>query len=587
MKHKHRDLLIVALMTLIIITGVASLHTITKLDEEVFVQRMGVDQFDFDEYSTFEEASAALFEIKYAFLSSNITWTTDKQGEYTVSMADLGVEIDIEKQQDYLVNFMESSSRWDKIRAYVLGKELEFTISIDPELLKAAFEESGIEQGVKEPVYYSIAGNIEVEDEQIGYGIDEDAISALISYYWTHNFEVPEFAPLPLRSKTPEVRQFALEALITNAQTVADTSLTIYDEFGDKWYLNMADHISALSPGDEQIFTYDEEYFFNYFDETLAPEVEEEAQSVVITIDENEDYQFEGSARFGRAIDKEELLSMISNELENGTDNDLALPIVEVKPEVKVPDSLAEKGVTELLGYGMSNYAGSPYNRSYNINFGVEKFNGTMIEQGAEFSFTDIMGPIDAANGWLEELVIKGQDTIPEYGGGLCQVSTTMYRAALLYGLPITLRKSHSYAVSYYSYPFGYGLDATVYDPLPDIRFQNDTEGNILIQGYTDEEDNAFFVFYGTDDGRSVQMEGPYSYDYVSISEPQIIYTDALAPSERVFEEYAHTGFQVDWYRTVTNSDGIDGEKELIHSNYEARPEKWLEGTPAEETEEP
>jgi len=186
----------------------------------------------------------------------------------------------------------------------------------------------------------------------------------------------------------------------------------------------------------------------------------------------------------------------------------LNLPIITLDPEVKVPDSLAERGITDLLEFGYTDFGGSPYNRIYNISHGMEIYNGVILEQGAEFSFTELLGPVDGAHGWLEELVILGDETKPEYGGGLCQVSSTMYRAALYTGLEITARKEHSYAVSYYAYPNGYGLDATVYQPWPDLRFLNDTPSDILIQGYTDGT-LAYFVLYGTNDGRSVQIGRP------------------------------------------------------------------------------
>jgi vancomycin resistance protein YoaR len=159
-----------------------------------------------------------------------------------------------------------------------------------------------------------------------------------------------------------------------------------------------------------------------------------------------------------------------------------------------------------------------------------------------------------------------------------------MFRAALYTGMPITARRNHSYAVSYYARPNGYGLDATVYDPNPDFRFKNDTQGAILIQGYVQGND-AYFVFYGTNDGRTVQMEGPFVYGTTSIVEPVITYTDKLAPGVRELTEYAHKGFQVDWFRTITRADGTKSERENIHSNYEARPAKYLEGQPAEVVE--
>ena len=182
--------------------------------------------------------------------------------------------------------------------------------------------------------------------------------------------------------------------------------------------------------------------------------------------------------------------------------------------------------------------------------------------------------PLPEEGGFYRE-TYRAEGTIPEYGGGLCQVSSTFYRAALLAGLPITERAPHSYAVSYYAQVYGYGLDATIYPGVRDIKFFNDTAGHILVQGYI-EGSNAYFKFYGSDDGRTVELEGPYLSGYHSPGAAQIIETDTLAPGQRKQMEYGHTGFNATWYRYLTK-DG-ETEKETIYSNYKAIPAKILVG---------
>jgi vancomycin resistance protein YoaR len=128
-----------------------------------------------------------------------------------------------------------------------------------------------------------------------------------------------------------------------------------------------------------------------------------------------------------------------------------------------------------------------------------------LIKPGEEFSFIKILGPVDESTGYLPELVIKVDKTIPEYGGGMCQVSTTCFRAALNSGLKITARTNHAYPVQYYA---PQGTDATVYIPNPDLRFLNDTPEYILIQTHI-EGTQLTFDFYGTSDGRQTKIVGP------------------------------------------------------------------------------
>lgn len=167
-------------------------------------------------------------------------------------------------------------------------------------------------------------------------------------------------------------------------------------------------------------------------------------------------------------------------------------------------------GINELIAQGHSNYKGSPKNRIHNITVGVEKFKGLIIKQGEEFSFNKYLGPVEKEQGFLPELVIKKEGTVPELGGGLCQVSSTTFRAAMEAGLPITQRRNHAYAVQYYS---PQGTDATIYPGVVDLKFVNNTPGDILVWPHFEAGDNLIFDFYGSKDNRKVTLETPRTYD--------------------------------------------------------------------------
>lgn len=180
-----------------------------------------------------------------------------------------------------------------------------------------------------------------------------------------------------------------------------------------------------------------------------------------------------------------------------------------VPPEITVTPLMEEYGIRGLIARGESDFSGSPKNRRHNIRVGSEKYHGLLVPPGAEFSFNQNLGPVDGEHGFLPELVILHNVTMPQFGGGLCQVSTTMFRSAVHAGLPITARKNHAYAVSYYGTP---GFDATIYPPNPDLGFRNDTPGHILIQ-MNMQGTKLAFEFWGTSDGRTVEVQGPFPYD--------------------------------------------------------------------------
>jgi vancomycin resistance protein YoaR len=288
---------------------------------------------------------------------------------------------------------------------------------------------------------------------------------------------------------------------------------------------------------------------------------------------------FEGQGLPGRHIDLARAAALTREAL-NKDIVTVVLPITETQPVVVVDDEeLRAQGIMEVVTVGESVFSGSPKNRRHNIAVGVGKFNGHLIPQGSVFSFNEVLGPVTAATGYLKELVIQGDQTIPDFGGGLCQVSSTAYRGPWEYGMPIVQRKNHSYAVTYYS---PQGTDATIYPPNVDMKFLNNTPGALLMQTFTDEHDRAFFIYYGTHDDRKSEVFGPFISNRVAASrEEKIQYSAELAPGERKKVGERHDGLDAMWYRSV-QMPGSGSVLESYFSHYEARQLFYLIGTPAD-----
>jgi vancomycin resistance protein YoaR len=163
--------------------------------------------------------------------------------------------------------------------------------------------------------------------------------------------------------------------------------------------------------------------------------------------------------------------------------------------------------IKKIIGTGGSDFTGSTDTRIHNIKTAAARFDGLVLQPKEELSFVKTLGPVEESTGYKEELVIKKNKTVPEFGGGICQVSTTMFRAALNTGLKITERHNHSYPVHYYDPP---GTDATVYIPQPDLKIKNTTDNHILIQTETAEKDNSFFIkFYSKKNPYQIEIIGP------------------------------------------------------------------------------
>ncbi|OGM97661.1 MAG: hypothetical protein A2735_03595 [Candidatus Yanofskybacteria bacterium RIFCSPHIGHO2_01_FULL_41_21] len=192
--------------------------------------------------------------------------------------------------------------------------------------------------------------------------------------------------------------------------------------------------------------------------------------------------------------------------LANKSEVELALEITE--PAI-TEEKISSLGINDRLAIGESNFTGSTTARIQNIKVSSKKYNGFIIKPNETFSFNTILGDVVASTGYAPEKVIKNGQIMYEYGGGICQVSTTLFRAAIMAGFPIVERKPHAFPVHYYE---PQGFDATIYPGSSDLRFINDTAGPVLIQTHIVGK-NIYFEIYGKSDGRTVTMNGPYQYD--------------------------------------------------------------------------
>jgi len=250
-----------------------------------------------------------------------------------------------------------------------------------------------------------------------------------------------------------------------------------------------------------------------------------------------------------------------------------------IKPQV-VTGQANTLGIEEVVGRGESNFAGSPKNRIFNIKNGSSVISGLIVEPGEIFSLNQALGEVSAATGYKAELVIKGDKTTPEFGGGLCQVATTVFRAALNAGLPIVSRANHSYRVSYYEPPVG--MDATVYSPSPDLKFLNDTGAPILIQSKVDGV-KLIFEFWGAKDGREISIGVPVVTNITNPPATKLIETTDLKPGVKKCTEKAHKGADAYFDYTVLYPNG-DEKTNRFKSHYRAWQEVCLVGVVATST---
>ncbi len=236
-------------------------------------------------------------------------------------------------------------------------------------------------------------------------------------------------------------------------------------------------------------------------------------------------------------------------------------------------------GINELIGFGETYYYHSIPARVHNVAVTADKLSLTIIPPGEEFSFVETIGPVNGETGYKQAYVIRNGSTLLEFGGGVCQVSTTTFRALLNAGLDITRRLPHSYRVSYYEINRQPGFDATVYTGSVDLRFINDTPGHLLIYSQAESENRYMTVeIYGTDDGRTTEIKNYKKYGYTAPPEPEYIPEESLAPGEVKQVENAVAGIKASFDWVVKDADGEIIREKTFYSNYQAWGAKYLVG---------
>ncbi len=288
----------------------------------------------------------------------------------------------------------------------------------------------------------------------------------------------------------------------------------------------------------------------------------------------------------GITIDAQQTLLQLDAALQAG-EKTTEIAVMIQEPEVKT-EEVNDLGIRERIGRGVSYFNGSSWARMHNIQTAAAKLNGTIVPPHTEFSYNDTLGDVTTATGYVVGLIISQGRTQEGVGGGVCQPSTTMFRAALDAGFPITERYAHAYRVHYYEEGGpGYehakpGMDATVYAPSKDLTFLNDTDYSILILTHYEQESYRLTIdLYGTSDGRTVAITEPKVYNVTKAPAPEY-YDVPDKPVGYIKQiDWAAGGADTEFSRTVTYPDGTVKE-ETWTSHYKPWSAKYERGTMVE-----
>ena len=275
---------------------------------------------------------------------------------------------------------------------------------------------------------------------------------------------------------------------------------------------------------------------------------------------------------------RDQILVGINKLLESDNKHEtVEIAVARTTPSVTT-NKVNELGINERIGRGESYYAHSIPNRIYNVGLSSARLNSALIAPGEEVSFNKLVGEVSSATGYRSAYIIEKGRTVLGDGGGLCQVSTTMFRAVMSAGLPITERWAHAYRVSYYELNSKPGVDATVIAPSKDFRFKNDTPGHILIQTINDPKKLHLVIeIYGTNDGRMVTTTEPKVWGIAP--PPPDIYQDdpSLATGTIKQVDWSAWGAKASFeYKVVRDGETI--QEKTFSSSYRPWANVYLRG---------
>jgi len=451
--------------------------------------------------------------------------------------------------------------------------------------LEIKFDETKLEKFIsvvsgqisQEPINFSIKvvkGAVVVNKGVAGSEVDQNVLKVKIIERLSSASSTG--ISIPIKTIDNTLNDIEANSVKVRAEKYLGKKLIANFEF-NSYTVSDKDILSFLDPrggfDDEKINTYLEK---------IAKEIDRSPQNPKFIFDGGKVTEFQ-PAMDGISLDRENSrlkLTELLNLLENSGDKNESfdIPVTRI-PSDLTTDKVNNLGIKELIGRGTSTFFHSIPGRVYNVGLAANRINGTLVKPGDTFSFNNALGDVSAFTGYQQAYIISGGKTILGDGGGVCQVSTTLFRAILNAGLPIIERTAHAYRVSYYEQASPPGLDATVYGLSPDLKFTNDTPGHILIQATANPKNYSLvFELYGTSDGRIAAISKPVVSD-ITPPLPTVYQDDPSLPVGTVKQtDFSAAGAKVVFNYTVSRA-GEQIYKKTFISNYRPWAAVYLRGT--------
>lgn len=530
--------------------------------------------------ATLNEATQRIDEYLKQHLNSHSLVLRSEEKEWLILLEKIDLEYNpainarkaflVGRSQNLIENLKAKKQSWSQ------GISLDFEYSINQELLEKELLPIAdyLHQNPVPPKIFLAEGKVVVEPGITGRQLDQKKLKEILKERFAKADLSPIILPLYYFSAVPDYQKIAeaknrAERLVGKRLLFTLEGQTI-KELSDEAMIKLVSFSSNYNK--EEI---------NRLAAELASAVNQSPQNALFRFSEGKVSEFR-PAMEGKSVKENLLAELITSSL---TDLETHPPEIRIEiPFQTIPPAITMEnvnnfGIKELVGRGISYFRGSITSRIHNITLASSRLNGLLIAPGETFSFNQTTGEISKSTGYQEAYIIKEGRTILGDGGGVCQVSTTLFRAALDAGLSIKERHAHAYRVSYYEQDSPAGLDATVFSPTADLKIQNNTPAHLLIQAEVNLQEKMLKIdLYGTNDGRQVKISKTRIWDLIP-PPPDLYQEDPTLPVGVIKQvDWKAWGAKAAFDYRVERQDAVI-EEQTFFSNYRPWQAVFLKGT--------
>jgi vancomycin resistance protein YoaR len=537
---------------------------------------------------SFGAAATAIMDRANVIESSSITLTRGDR-TWSSTLREVGVSVDENETFARVVRYGREESALHRLRSTAdlarTGEQIALPITLDYQQLDRWFD--AIDRDLGAPPHNASVevqgADVAIVPEVDGTIVDRPRARAAIESR-LQNLK-PIALELPVSTEIAKIRAVDLEPARDLLLRAMSHPVQVANA-GGVWTLPPTDIARFLtqgvSPNDDGSrairLGLDREALAVWLEDRLGAAIEREPVDAEVGWDGEQIVSVVPSVD-GVRLDAAKLSELVEGRF-FGDGGTVEAPLTYIKPKID-SGNLDALGITTFLGSGQSNYSGSSDGRATNVAVGASLLNGTLIPPWGEFSFNGSIGWISEDKGFVEAQVIDGERIGQDIGGGICQVSTTVFRAAYLAGLPITEWWPHRFRIGFYEYDdWEPGLDASILQPTEDpstwadFKFENPSDSWMLVESWTDGV-NVVVNIYGADLGYQVDSTGPTWGEKTQMLRAQEVVDDELDPGTVMLSQVAGIGEELSQYRVVRDRNGEVLWERSFYTKYFPRGDVW------------